>query len=433
MLLLHLSDIHFNNRDVNRPYDQNLGLRGDTVDDVKKMCASIGKNVDAILISGDIAYHGQPSEYDYAATWLQDELCPAAGCSFKDIFVIPGNHDVDRKAAAEPIHEDARKALRDTPIGMSNAAIKRYVDSEASSEMLFKPIESYNRFAAKFLCEVGFYQEKTGQKPYALRDFTLNDGSILRVWGFNSVLVCDADDDVNKMFVDPSAAEVIRRDDGITHLVMCHHPFNWLRNRSEFQSRIEAVAKIHLFGHEHNLRVEDSRRFTRIRAGALHPDRDEIGWQPGYNLINLSVSGPPNKRVLDIQLWVRHLLGTRYIAVPDYEGSDPWTLNHELPAWSSPPPPVVPPVPGRNVAAPMASKEDAMVQSDSNVRSVAIKILALREFDQKKIITELNLHEDGDQRLADYAFAIAAVRRAEARGELAQLNEAIDRYVGARK
>ncbi|RWP76651.1 MAG: metallophosphoesterase [Mesorhizobium sp.] len=431
MLLLHLSDIHFSNRDINKPYDQNLGLRDDTVDDIKKMRANIGKDVDAILISGDIAYHGQKFEYEYAADWLRDALCPAAGCRFEDIFVIPGNHDVDRKAAAEPIHELARKALRDTPVSMSNGAIKRFVDSEASSEMLFKPITNYNRFAAKFLCEVGFYQEDTGQKPYALRDFTLNDGSTLRMWGFNSVLVCDADDDVNRMFVDPSAAEIITRDDGVTHLVMCHHPFNWLRNSAEFQNRIEAVSKIHLFGHEHNLRVEDSRRFTRIKAGALHPDRDEPGWQPGYNLIDLSVSGSPAKRVLDIKLWVRHLLGTRYIAVPDLEGRDPWILDHELRPWSPPQPPV-PPAADSIIASPGATKEGAMAQSGPTVRSVAIKILALREFDQKKIITELDLHEDGDQRLADYAFAIAAVRRAEARGELAQLNEAIDRYTGAR-
>ncbi|ARQ58952.1 calcineurin-like phosphoesterase domain-containing protein [Rhizobium sp. Kim5] len=430
MLLLHLSDIHFNNRDIEKPYDQNLGLRDDTINDIKTMREKIGRDVDAILISGDIAYHGQQFEYEYAAKWLEEDVCAAAGCAFENIFVIPGNHDVDRKAAAEPIHEDARRTLRATDVGKSNAAIKRYVDSEASSEMLFKPIENYNRFAAKFLCEVGFHQKDTGQKPYARRDFLLNDKSTLRLWGFNSVLVCDADDDVNKMFVDPSAAEIIKRDDGVTHLVMCHHPFNWLRNSEEFQGRIDAVAKLHLFGHEHSLRVEEYRKFTRIKAGALHPDRDEGRWQPGYNFIDLSVSGPPDKRVLQIKLWVRHLFGTRYIAAPDEEGNDPWELHHDLRPWSPPQEPVA--AVNEVAVAPAACKGGAMVGPAPTVRSVAIKILALREFDQRKIITELNLHQDGDQRLADYAFAIAAVRRAEARGDLVRLNDVIDKYSGAR-
>ena len=31
MLLLHLSDIHFNSGDVEKPFDPNLGLRDDTI------------------------------------------------------------------------------------------------------------------------------------------------------------------------------------------------------------------------------------------------------------------------------------------------------------------------------------------------------------------------------------------------------------------
>lgn len=396
MLILHLSDIHFSNRDINKPYDQNLGLRDDTVDDVKKMRAKIGHDVDAILISGDIAYHGQKAEYDFAAKWLEEELCPAAGCKFENIVVIPGNHDVDRRAAAEPIHEDARKALRATGTGNSNAAIKRYVDSKASSEMLFKPIENYNRFAAKFLCEIGYYEQETGQTPYAKRDFVLNDKSTLRVWGFNSVLVCDAEDDVNKMFVDPSAAEIIKRDNGITHLVMCHHPFNWLRNKAEFQNRIDAVAKLHLFGHEHTMRVDEYRKFTRLKAGALHPERDERGWQPGYNFIDVSVSGPSDNRVLQIKLWVRQLLGARYIAAPDEEGNDPWILKHDLRPWSAPPDSIAPGAITDAAATAAKGEEGVLAGPAPTVRSVAIKILSLREFDQRKIITDLDLHQDGD-------------------------------------
>ncbi|TAV21352.1 phosphohydrolase [Rhizobium ruizarguesonis] len=437
MLLLHLSDIHFNNRDVDKPYDQNFGLRGDTINDVKEMREKIGKNVDAILISGDIAYHGRQDEYDFAWKWLIEALCPAAGCDEKNIFVIPGNHDVDRKAAEAPMHQDARKALRNVSVPKSNAAIRRYVDDEASSAMLFKPIENYNRFASKLLCEVGFYRKETGQKPYATRDFPLNDNSVLRIWGFNSVLICDGEDDVNKMFVDPSAAEVVQREAGVTHLIMCHHPFSWLRNSAEFQGRIEEVAKIHLFGHEHTLRVDEHKKFTRIRAGALHPDRDEANWQPGYNFIDVSVSGPPEKRKLDIKLWVRHLFGTRYIGVPDGEGRDPWQLDHDLGPWTQPQV-VVPSVPSVASVAPSTSIEAVveaipMVDPPISVRAVAIKIMALREFDQRKIITDLALHQDGDQRLLDYEFALAAVRRAGERGELQKLSDAIDKHTGAKK
>lgn len=430
MLFLHLSDIHFHSGDIDKPYDQNLGLRDDIVHDVRVMRKEIGRPIDAILISGDIAYHGSETEYVFAFAWLRDELCPACDCRIENVVVIPGNHDVDRNAAKSPMHVDARKALRNASPQQANRAITRYVDDKASSQMLFAPIDNYNRFAAKFLCEIGYVEKESGTKPYACRDFLLNDNSKVRVWGFNSVLVCDASDDVNNMYVDPSAAQIVKREDGVVHLVMCHHPFNWLRNGAEFRERIEGVAQLHLFGHEHTLRVEDNRRFTRIRAGALHPDRDEAGWRPGYNIIDLSVSGTPTARKLDITIWVRQRQDTKFIPVPDHDGKSPWVLDHKLDDWTAPKSETTTQVPSfMEPDTAEKAEEGCPVTAEPalSMRTVAMKMLGLREFDQRNIITALNLHQDGDQRLRDYEFALAAVRRAFERGTLDQLNQEIDK------
>lgn len=67
-----------------------------------------------------------------------------------------------------------------------------------------------------------------------------------------------------------------------------------------------------------------------------------------------------------------------------------------------------------------------MADHSPTVRSVAIKILALGEKDQRRVITGLGLDEEGDQGLQDYEFALAAVKRASARGQLQQLNDVID-------
>ncbi len=109
---LHLSDIHFRSKEVSRDDDPNGALSGDIVDDVRKMRANIGRPADAILISGDIAFAGAQDEYQFATDWLKDLLCPAAGCSMDDIFVIPGNHDVDRSKTASRMHAHARESLR---------------------------------------------------------------------------------------------------------------------------------------------------------------------------------------------------------------------------------------------------------------------------------------------------------------------------------
>jgi len=74
MLLLHLSDIHFKEKELYRPDDPNLALRDDLIEDVRKMCVEIGCNVDHILLTGDIANFGIENEYNFAFDWLTNKL-----------------------------------------------------------------------------------------------------------------------------------------------------------------------------------------------------------------------------------------------------------------------------------------------------------------------------------------------------------------------
>ncbi|MBK9392612.1 MAG: metallophosphoesterase [Uliginosibacterium sp.] len=95
MRLLHLSDIHFRSPDCENPTtDINQPYRTHLVQDVVELCRAGGR-VDAILVGGDIAYKGAPEEYKVARAWLLD-LAHQCGCDPDGIYVVPGNHDVDR-------------------------------------------------------------------------------------------------------------------------------------------------------------------------------------------------------------------------------------------------------------------------------------------------------------------------------------------------
>lgn len=429
MLFLHLSDIHFKKRDIGRSNDPNLGLRDDLIDDIRKMRARTGGPVDAILISGDIAFAGDEEEYAFALTWIKEKLCPAAECSFENVVVIPGNHDVDRNVANNPMERSARASLRHVSVPQSNGAITDFLNHQNSAEMLFRPIDNYNRFAANFQCVIGFEDSKIPRKPYVVREFSLNDGSTIKVWGFNSVLVCDAEDRKEAMFVDPSAAQVIERDNGVAHMIMCHHPFSWLRNEADFRERIEQVAKVHLFGHEHTVRVSRDIRYTRIRAGAVQPERDEPSWKPGYNFIEVSVVGQGDNRELAIRVWVRQRDGARYIEIPDPDNDDStWNMSHRLPRWTAPADSKasVIPIPSTETIAP--NKDNVMAKEMPTTRSVAPKLLALSEADQLRIIESLALSDPGDSEMRDYEAVLAAIRRAADRGLLTDLDRAIDEF-----
>jgi 3',5'-cyclic AMP phosphodiesterase CpdA len=224
MLLLHISDIHFKAKEAGQADDPNRALRNDLIQDIKKMRADVGKPADGILLSGDIAFAGKVAEYDFAYKWLEEVLCPAAGCRIEDVFVVPGNHDVDRSAEAGPGQQAARAQLRQISARWANKEISKWLRDRWSSEVIFGPIQNYNRFAVKFICALRPYlsddekrtEDPPGQ-PFARRDLSLNDGSTLRLWGFNSVLVSGEDDKKDNMLIDPAASQ-IEIEDGVTHL-----------------------------------------------------------------------------------------------------------------------------------------------------------------------------------------------------------------------
>src|SRR5258708_3057354 len=94
MLLLNISDIHFRYPFCNTQMDPDRPYRTNLVQDARSLMERLGA-VDAILVVGDIAFGGVKEEYDAALEWLRD-LSAGCKCALERVFVVPGNHDVDR-------------------------------------------------------------------------------------------------------------------------------------------------------------------------------------------------------------------------------------------------------------------------------------------------------------------------------------------------
>jgi hypothetical protein len=87
--------------------------------------------------------------------------------------------------------------------------------------------------------------------------------------------------------------------------VLCHHPPKWFSDSTEAENLIDARAKLQFFGHEHNQRCSRPPEYMRFHAGAVNPERDAAGWQPGYNLVDLHVEGKGSERTLKIEAHMR--------------------------------------------------------------------------------------------------------------------------------
>jgi predicted phosphodiesterase len=286
MLILHLSDIHFHYPACASEIDPDRPFRTRLFQDARERAESLG-DIDAILVGGDIAFAGKPEEYVEALKWLY-ELADACRCKRERIYVIPGNHDIDRQIIIKNLAvQNAQQAIiRATDKERELARQLRHKDTGPA---LLAPLSAYNDFAVKFWCEV-FAPEKL----FWHQDVPLADGVQLRIYGLTSTILSgagapnDKNDEPRDLYLSPQQT-VLNPVDNVVNLVMCHHPPDWLLDGDRAADDISGRTSIHLFGHKHRQRIHRDRSHVAFYAGAVNPDRQERDWKPGYNIIRLSL------------------------------------------------------------------------------------------------------------------------------------------------
>ncbi|MCU6208385.1 metallophosphoesterase [Enterobacter cloacae] len=408
MLILHLSDIHFRKSEISTAQDPNTHLRNELIRDVEEQCQQLGPP-DVIIISGDVAFAGDPEEFEFASQWLS-ELCQRSGSSMKSVFVVPGNHDVVRHQADSLMVQLVHNAIKNAGDNTSRE-IGRHLNDPEAQRLLYQSLENYNQFAFQFFCDL-----MPPNRTRARRDMTLNDGSTLRLWGLNSAFVSSSQDKPGDIFVDPASFQ-ISREKGVVNLVVTHHHLSWLRQAQEFEDHFNSVAPVQIFGHVHLNRIVRNRDYLRLTASAANPDRSEPGWEPGYNLIELSVTGGPEARVLHTRSHVRvwQVSAAEFNAKMDRR-SFSFDHNISLEDWHPPiewaqtcdDDSVVEP----EVAAMESGKGEAM----DSLRDIGLRFYRLTFSKKLEIAGRLELLEEEDMRLPDYERFRRVFIRASERG-----------------
>ena len=296
MLILHISDIHFRHPFCHREDDPDLYVRNELVAHAAAQIRDLG-DVDAILVTGDIAYCGIGSEYDAATEWLE-VLAKNVGCNKRRIYVVPGNHDVDRttfktNSAADEIAHSIQQS-RDN--ATRNQMLEKQLKDDKIAHHLFASIEHYNLFAAKYDCQVipGRIRWNT-----ALR---MDSRTELQLYGINSSLISgvDGDDTKGDLFLG-SVQMGFPRKPGSVNLIMAHHPPEWMSDQNQIEMRLYGTPNIVLLGHRHVQALHrDQNGSIVFSAGSVNPDRAEAGWEPAYNLIELTSILDDGPRRLDV-------------------------------------------------------------------------------------------------------------------------------------
>ena len=424
MLIVHLSDIHFKEADVTTTHDPNFYLRSEILHDLAAHRDRLG-NADLVVVSGDVAFAGQPAEYGFAAKWLK-LACDACGAPVSNVFVVPGNHDVDRKLAGDDMVQLVHREIKRAEDHAIDATIRNYLKPLSGAKtILYQALDAYNDFAQLFVCSMLPPDETRVE-----RIFELNDGSTLRLWGVNSSFLSSAFDRKTDLFVDPATFQ-ISREVGTVNMVVTHHHPTWLRQQQRIEDHYEAVAPIQFFGHVHTNRILRDEKFVRFTASAMHPDPTERNPEPGYNLIQVDVEGAGSQRWLHVKAFVRiwqespaQFRAKMNGEEPFFEHRiklDPWERSNVVSEARAAPVEEI----GGEPGVPVPNAADM-----TRIRDLGLRFYGLTFSQKSAIAGRLELLEDSDMAQPDFERFKRVFFRASERNKLTELQRAIEEAEG---
>jgi hypothetical protein len=423
MLLLHISDIHFRYPFCETDFDPDRPFRTLLLNDVRQQVQILGP-VAAILVGGDIAYHGISAEYDAAWSWLS-ELAQACHCRLERVFVVPGNHDVDRDVIRndERVRE-VQNAVANAPNGkVRERELSKYLFDPSSS--LFAPMAAYNSFAAKLSCQV--YPKKPSWK----QEINIDEHTKLVIHGVTSTFLSGigapegVDDIQGKLYLSPFQT-VLDPLDNVVNLVLCHHPPDWLVDCDEVEDAVRGRASLQMFGHRHRQRIYRDDHYVRFAAAAVNPDRHEQGWEPGYNFIRLAVSINEGRRYLDVQAWLRRWQTDPDRFVAKLTADDKQIFTKRLPVRG----PINAGEAAVHPAGAIVNENIETAMSETSTRNLVLRFWKLSSSKRRDIALKLKLIDASELGVSEPERYSRALMRAGERGLLDKLAEEIERTEG---
>jgi GTPase-associated adaptor domain/Calcineurin-like phosphoesterase len=429
---IHLSDIHFSHKAAEFGYDPDSELRAAVIADVKATCAKLGA-ANGALVSGDIAYAAKRVEYDDAARWL-DAVTEAAGCALDSVWICPGNHDVDRDVLKNNplLLAGYDKVLSHDEFRHQDSELERLLIQSEVRKQFYAPLATYNDFAVRYGSNVFADQAKFAPE----HDFTLNDGSILRLRALNTALLSSPSDREGRLFLG-ERAWTFPRHPAVEYMTIAHHPPSWLADKRDAEVALEADARIQLFGHVHDQRFQLGQDWVKLYAGSINPHRSEPHWKPGYNIIEVSVEAAARRCML-VEIHAREWQAdTRHFrAIEDRQKKPVHTARIELPDL---PEGFAPKTrfeksgelePFEAIAAAMAQERESIPVAKADFRALVFRFFRLTLSAKNEIVGRMHLAEETDSQLVDVErFKIALVRANDA-GALDRLEALITEMEG---
>jgi hypothetical protein len=318
---LHISDTHFC-KEKNSWNCQEIF--NSFYSDLKCMEEKFDLIPDLILFTGDVAFGQDNSK----ALFLEDQYIEAhefidkVSNSFSrnipktNIFIVPGNHDVNRTQIT-PDQMEWLKNLQKNGPEKASEIINEYIKSNNKQWIRYmERLDDYRQFLEK-----GDYNHLLGDpKRLTYSKICEINGFKVGITGLNSSWSSSGDGEKGNLWF--GTYQILNSYNSIKDanfsIALVHHPPNWFTEFEEMDIRknMERMFDFCLHGHEHQEWVTCIDQHVRIASGALYSG---YGKENVYNFVRLypeEYRGEVFLRKYDNGYWIPRIIGGK----TDYNG-----------------------------------------------------------------------------------------------------------------
>lgn len=334
---LHLSDCHIGSETYGRSK-----LFAQIANEVERRSKN-GWDPDFVFLTGDIAHKGLKDEYARVQTELLAPLDAALDGGLKErLFLVPGNHDVNREADF---------STRDAVAGATDV----FLPTETGAKFRARIMPRFHAYA-EFASRVGAVNcDWIASKDGAYAEIREVAGVRVGVVGLHTAWLSYGKDDRNMLTPGKGLLEdaLEKAADCDLTIVLGHHPFDWLRDgdKPALRNMLADRQALYLHGHMHKSagHTEDgaASEFLTLQSGAAFQAHDDEVWRNGFlfgeaDLVNGRVFVEPLLWQKDHRRWVPDSDGHH----PDRRVANSDRFWYSLPGRKGVEPPPPDPVPG---------------------------------------------------------------------------------------
>lgn len=285
---LHLSDWHQRGPDFDRTVIRDALIK--EIRERERIDPALAR-IDFVAFSGDLAFSGTANEYEAARQHLLDPILAALGLDPSRLFIVPGNHDLNRDTVSELLGPELQKPLN------TDALVQKWLDGQRRTHTL-QPFDAYRKFVSAY----------TGQPTPDYGSVVTLDvaGRRVALLGLNSAWMTARNKDAKGQINDYGYAVIGEPQlhgalaslaDADVRIAVVHHPFEWLSefDRQRVEGRLGRECHFILRGHVHNPQVQVMRGTEGdcvvIPAGAAYERRlaDNPRYTNAYNWVRLDL------------------------------------------------------------------------------------------------------------------------------------------------